>query len=91
MVRTGLRLSEQAALSLFEVPLDRGLGGYQFFHQASPTVHAELREFLTKHAGWHPVSGLSCFLDKLGFAATAISPDRTRQQALPMTETATKS
>lgn len=31
MVRTGLRLSEQAALSLFEVPLDRGLGGYQRF------------------------------------------------------------
>jgi len=31
MVRTGLRLSEQAALSVFEVPLDRGLGGYQRF------------------------------------------------------------
>jgi site-specific recombinase XerD len=31
MVRTGLRLSEQSALSLFEVPLDRGLGGYQKF------------------------------------------------------------
>jgi len=31
MVRTGMRLSEQAALSLFEVPLDRGLGGYQRF------------------------------------------------------------
>ena len=31
MVRTGLRLSEQASLSMFEVPLDRGLGGYQRF------------------------------------------------------------
>jgi site-specific recombinase XerD len=31
MVRTGLRLSEQAALSVFEVPIDRGLGGYQRF------------------------------------------------------------
>jgi hypothetical protein len=31
MVRTGMRLSEQAALSLFEVPLGRGLGGYQRF------------------------------------------------------------
>jgi hypothetical protein len=31
MVRTGLRWSEQAALSLFEVPLDRGSGGYQRF------------------------------------------------------------
>jgi hypothetical protein len=31
MVRTGMRLSEQAALSLFEVPPDRGLGGYQRF------------------------------------------------------------
>ena len=31
MARTGMRLSEQAALSLFEVPMDRGLGGYQRF------------------------------------------------------------
>jgi site-specific recombinase XerD len=31
MVRTGMRLSGQAALSLFEVPLGRGLGGYQRF------------------------------------------------------------
>jgi integrase len=31
MVRTGLRLSEQASLTVFEVPLDRGLGGYQRF------------------------------------------------------------
>jgi site-specific recombinase XerD len=31
MVRTGLRLSEQAALTRFEVPLERGLGGYQRF------------------------------------------------------------
>jgi integrase len=31
MVRSGLRLSEQAALSVFEVPLERGAGGYQRF------------------------------------------------------------
>jgi hypothetical protein len=31
MVRTGLRLAEQTALTLFEVPLDRGAGGYQRF------------------------------------------------------------
>ena len=31
MVRTGLRLAEQTALTAFEVPLDRGLGGYQRF------------------------------------------------------------
>ncbi len=31
MVRTGLRLAEQAALTVFEMPLDRGLGGYQRF------------------------------------------------------------
>lgn len=31
MVRTGLRLSEQTALTVFEMPLDRGLGGYQRF------------------------------------------------------------
>ncbi|MGY1960767.1 tyrosine-type recombinase/integrase [Nocardia gipuzkoensis] len=31
MVRTGLRLSEQTALTVFEVPMDRGLGGYQRF------------------------------------------------------------
>lgn len=31
MVRAGLRLSEQAALSVFEVPLDQGVGGYQRF------------------------------------------------------------
>jgi hypothetical protein len=31
MVRTGLRLSEQAALTVFDVPLGRGEGGYQRF------------------------------------------------------------
>lgn len=31
MVRTGLRLSEQTALTVFDMPLDRGLGGYQRF------------------------------------------------------------
>jgi integrase len=31
MVRTGLRVSEQSALSVFEVPHDRGLGGFQRF------------------------------------------------------------
>jgi hypothetical protein len=31
MVRTGLRLAEQSALTVFEMPLDRGLGGYQRF------------------------------------------------------------
>jgi hypothetical protein len=31
MVRTGLRLSEQAALTVFEVPLAHGFGGYQRF------------------------------------------------------------
>jgi integrase len=31
MVRTGLRLGEQTALTVFEVPLDRGIGGYQRF------------------------------------------------------------
>ncbi|MFI2562277.1 site-specific integrase [Nocardia farcinica] len=31
MVRTGLRLAEQSALTIFEMPPDRGLGGYQRF------------------------------------------------------------
>jgi site-specific recombinase XerD len=31
MVRTGMRLTEQASLTVFEVPLDRGAGGYQRF------------------------------------------------------------
>jgi site-specific recombinase XerD len=31
MVRTGLRLAEQAALTVFEVPLDRSSGGYERF------------------------------------------------------------
>jgi hypothetical protein len=31
MVRTGLRISEQSALSVFEVPHDRVLGGFQRF------------------------------------------------------------
>ncbi|SHY88452.1 phage integrase domain/SAM domain-containing protein [Mycobacteroides abscessus subsp. bolletii] len=31
MVRTGLRLTEQSALTIFEMPLDRGLGGHQRF------------------------------------------------------------
>ena len=31
MVRTGLRVSEQSALSVFEVPHSRGLGGFQRF------------------------------------------------------------
>jgi hypothetical protein len=36
----------------------------QFFRQASPTVHTELRQFLTEH-GHH--RGLGWFLDALGF------------------------
>jgi hypothetical protein len=31
MVRTGLRLSEQAGLTMFEVPLERRHAGYQRF------------------------------------------------------------
>ncbi|MDN5916465.1 MAG: site-specific integrase [Pseudonocardia sp.] len=31
MVRTGMRLAEQAALTVFEVPLQRGLGGHRRF------------------------------------------------------------
>ena len=31
LVRTGMRLSEQAGLTVFEVPTDRGLGGYTSF------------------------------------------------------------
>jgi hypothetical protein len=30
-VRTGLRLAEQTALTVFEMPTDRGLCGYQRF------------------------------------------------------------
>ena len=36
MVRTGLRLSEQASLSVFEVPTERGAGGYQRFWLPAP-------------------------------------------------------
>jgi hypothetical protein len=36
----------------------------QFFREASPTVHTELRRFLTEH-GHH--GGLGWFLDALGF------------------------
>jgi hypothetical protein len=35
-----------------------------FFRQASPTVHTELRKFLTNR-GHHPVASLSAFLDAL--------------------------
>lgn len=41
-----------------------------FLRTASPTVHDELREFLTAQ-GWHPVTGLPAFLDILGFTTTA--------------------
>jgi site-specific recombinase XerD len=36
MVRTGLRLSEQAALTVLEMPLDRSTGGYQRFWLPEP-------------------------------------------------------
>jgi hypothetical protein len=36
----------------------------QFLRQASPTVHTEMRQFLTEH-GHH--GGLGWFLDALGF------------------------
>ena len=36
----------------------------EFFRQASPIVHAELREFLTEHAHH---GGLGWFLDALGW------------------------
>lgn len=41
-----------------------------FLRTASPAVHDELREFLTAQ-GWHPVTGLTTFLDVLGFTTTA--------------------
>ncbi len=37
----------------------------QFLRQASPIVHAELREFLTEQ-GYHPAA-LGWFIDALGF------------------------
>ena len=40
----------------------------EFFRQASPIVHTELRHFLAEH-GYHP-SGLGCLVDALGFTAT---------------------
>jgi site-specific recombinase XerD len=38
MVRTGLRLSEQAALSVFEVPLDRAVSGFRRFWLPAPVA-----------------------------------------------------
>ena len=37
LVRTGMRLSEQAGLTVFEVPTDRGVGGYTSF-RLSPAL-----------------------------------------------------
>lgn len=48
----------------------------QFLRQASPIVHTELREFLTKH-GHH--GGLGWFLDTLGFTTM----DRTAADSRP--------
>jgi hypothetical protein len=39
----------------------------EFFRQASPAVHTELRQFLTEH-GYHP-SALGWFIDALGFTS----------------------
>ena len=39
----------------------------EFLRQASPTVHTELRQFLTER-GYHP-SGLGWFIDALGFTS----------------------
>jgi Phage integrase, N-terminal SAM-like domain len=50
MVRAGLRLSEQAALSVFEVPLDRGLGGYQRFWLPPAIAKPNLLD-LGRHGG----------------------------------------
>jgi hypothetical protein len=43
--------------------------GEVFLRTASPTVHNELREFLTGQ-GCHPVTGLPAFLDTLQFTVT---------------------
>ena len=40
-----------------------------FFRSASPTVHNELRTFLTTR-GYHPIAGPPAFLDALEFTAT---------------------
>ena len=62
MVRTGLRLSEQAALTVFDVPLGRGAGGYQRFWLAEAVakgrsarwiyVPAEVAADLGTYAEW---------------------------------------
>jgi hypothetical protein len=52
----------------------------QFFRQASPTVHTELRQFLTEHG--HN-GGLGWYLDALGFRAKPLH--RTRAKRKPAT------
>jgi hypothetical protein len=41
-----------------------------FLRTASPTVHNELREFLTADLDHHPTAGLPAFLDELQFTTT---------------------
>jgi len=51
----------------------------EFFRQASPIVHTELRHFLAEH-GYHP-SGLGWFIDALGFTTlNRTAPPDTRHQ-----------
>ena len=49
----------------------------EFLRQASPTVHSELRQFLTER-GYHP-AGFGWFIDALGF--TTLHPQRTRPES----------
>jgi hypothetical protein len=52
----------------------------QFFRQAGPIVHAELRQFLTGHGHY---GGLGWFLDALGFSAF----NRTAQPSITTSAT----
>ena len=53
----------------------------EFFRQASPIVHTELRHFLVEH-GYQP-SGLGWFIDALGFTTLNRTARRTQPASNP--------
>jgi integrase len=84
MVRTGLRLSEQAALTVFEVPADRAGGGYRRFWLPNSIAKGGSGRWV-----YVPVSVLGDLVDYTGVDRRAViaraqAEDRYRRWPRPM-------
>lgn len=84
MVRTGLRLSEQSSLTVFEIPLDRAVDGYQRFWL--PPAIAKGRSARWVYVPVSVVADLAAYagIDRATVVAEAVAAGRYRSWRRPL-------